>query len=82
MPSVGIPSAYLRWAGLSLFASGLVTEFYGAAPTRIHTSAGAQLDIRLITLSHLESTFSVGYAAAKGEGVPLSDALMFSFKIM
>ncbi len=80
--SVGIPSAYLRWAGLSLFASGLVTDLDDAAARREFTGAGAQVDLRLVTISHLESTFSFGYGVAKGKGVPLSDALMFSFKIM
>jgi hypothetical protein len=43
---------------------------------------GAQADLRLITLSHLESTFSVGVAAAAGQGIPRSSALMFSFRLM
>jgi hypothetical protein len=80
--SVGIPSAYLRWAGLSLFATGLVTDVDLAADRRTMASAGAQVDLRLVTISHLESTFSFGYAVARGQGVPQSDALMFSFKIM
>jgi hypothetical protein len=80
--SVGMPSAYLRWAGLSFFASGLVTDFDSESTSRTYTSAGAQVDLRLVTISHLESTFSVGYAVAKGKAVPLSNALMFSFKIM
>lgn len=80
--SVGIPSAYLRWAGLSFFATGLVTDVDDSAFRRAYTSAGTQLDFRLVTISHLESTLSVGYAAAKGQGVPLTSALMVSFKIM
>jgi hypothetical protein len=43
---------------------------------------GAQLDVRSITLSHLESTFSLGYAAAVARGGPFHSAWMFSFKIM
>jgi hypothetical protein len=80
--SAGIPSAYFRWAGLTLFANGLVTDLDDATNRRIYQGAGAQIDIRLITLSNMESTFSIGWAAAKGQGVPLSDALMVSFKIM
>jgi hypothetical protein len=45
-------------------------------------SAGAQIDVRLVTLSHLNSTLSFGFAAAGGPDVPTSTALMFSFKIM
>ena len=79
---VGIPSCYLQWADLSLFATGLMTDVDDAAARRTLASVGAQLDIRLVTLSHLESTFSIGGAVARGESVPLSSALMFSFKIM
>lgn len=79
---VGIPSAYLRWAGLSLFATGLVTDLDEAAQRRTVQSLGSQLDVRLITLSHLESTLSLGYALAKGEGIPWRRALMVSLKLM
>ncbi len=80
--SAGIPSAYLRWAGLSLFASGLVTDFDVAAEQRTVQSVGAQVDLRMITISHLESTISLGYAVAKGQGIPLRNAWMLSFKLM
>jgi len=79
---VGIPSWYLRWADLSLFATGLVTDVDNPTARRTMASVGAQLDVRLVTLSHLDSTFSIGYAVARGEGIPLSSALLFSFKIM
>ena len=78
----GIPSFYLRWADLSLFATGLMTDVDDATARRTMASVGAQLDVRLVTLSHLDSTFSIGFAVARGEGVPLGSALMFSFKIM
>jgi hypothetical protein len=79
---IGIPSAYLRWAGLTAFASGLVTDFDVASTRRDYVSAGAQADLRLITISQFESTFSVGLAAAAGKGIPRSTALMVSFKLM
>ena len=79
---VGIPSAYLRWAGLSLFATGLMTDVDDAPTRGTLGSVGAQLDLRMVTLSHLESTFSLGHAlAARKDGRPRS-AWMFSFKIM
>jgi hypothetical protein len=78
----GIPSFYLRWAGLSFFATGLVTNVDEAAVRRTLGSVGAQLDVRLVTLSHLNSTFSFGFALAGEEGGPLASELMFSFKIM
>jgi len=79
---VGTPSFYLRWADLSLFATGLTTDVDDATARRTMASVGAQVDFRLVTLSHLDSTFSIGFAVARGQGVPLSSAWMFSFKIM
>ncbi len=79
---VGIPSFYLRWAGLSLFATGLVTDVDDRAVRRTAGGVGAQVDVRLVTLSHLDSTFSIGFAVARGRGVPRSSEVMFSFKIM
>lgn len=79
---LGIPSAYFRWAGLSFFGSALVTDPDDASARATYTSVGAQLDIRLVTLSHLESTFSFGVANAGGDGLPRRTAGMFSFKLM
>ncbi len=79
---VGVPAAYLRWAGLSAFATGLVTDFDDTATRRSFVSVGAQADLRLITLSNLESTFSVGLASAAAKHMPRSSTLMFSFKLM
>ena len=79
---LGIPSAYFRWARLSLFGSGLVTDFDDEVERRSYLSVGAQADIRLITLSHLESTFSFGFAVADGQGIPRSTELLISLKLM
>lgn len=79
---VGIPSFYLRWASLSLFTTGLVTDLDDRAVRRSLASAGAQLDCRFVTVSHLESTLSFGFAVAVEPGAPLRSAGMFSFKIM
>jgi hypothetical protein len=80
---VGVPSFYFRWASLSLFATGLTTNVDDEATRRTLGSVGAQVDVRLVTLSHLDSTFSFGCAVAGGgRGVPASSAFMFSFKIM
>jgi hypothetical protein len=79
---VGVPSAYLRWLGLTLFAGGLETDFDDSATRRGYVNAGAQADLRLITISQFESTFSVGVATAAGKGIPRKSALMVSFKLM
>lgn len=79
---VGIPSFYLQWADLSLFTTGIMTGVERWATRRTLASVGAQLDFRLVTLSHLESTLSIGGAVAHEAGAPLHSAGMFSFKIM
>ncbi len=79
---VGTPSFYLQWADLSLFSTGLETNVDDAAARRTLASAGAQLDFRLVTLSHLESTLSVGFAVARERDGPTNSAFMFSLKIM
>ena len=79
---VGVPSAYLRWASLTAFANGLVTDFDDESTRRGYVSAGAQADLRLITISQFESTFSVGFATAAGQHIPRRSSLMVSFKLM
>jgi len=59
-----------------------MTDLDEPTARRTVASAGAQLDVRLVTLSHLNSTFSIGFAVAGERGVPLNSAWMFSFKIM
>jgi hypothetical protein len=73
---------YVRWAALSIVATGLVTDLDDPAAQRSIASLGAQADIRLVTLSHLDSTFSVGWGVAEGEGLSRRSEWMFSFKIM
>ena len=79
---VGLPSAYLRWARLTAFAGGLVTDVDDEATRAGYLNVGAQVDIRMITLSHLESTFSIGVAVADGQGIPRSAELLVSLKLM
>ncbi|MBY0489677.1 MAG: hypothetical protein K2R93_07520 [Gemmatimonadaceae bacterium] len=79
---VGVPSAYLRWANLSLFGTSLTTDFSETAARRSYRSAGAQVDLRVVTLSNLDSTISFGFAMAAGSGIPYRRATMISFKIL
>jgi hypothetical protein len=79
---VGLPSAYLRYAALSLFATGLATDVDDAAIRGTLASVGAQVDVRLVTLSHLDSTFSFGFAVAGRRNGRPRNAFMFSYKIM
>jgi hypothetical protein len=79
---VGVPTAYLRWANLTLVGTTLTTDFSESAARRRFQSAAAQLDLRLVTLSHLDSTMSFGFAVASGTGIPYRRASMVSFKIL
>jgi hypothetical protein len=78
----GIPSFYLRWADLSLFTTGLATDLDDDVLRRKLVNVGAQVDVRVVTLSHLDSTLSLGFASAWERGRPASSSWMFSFKIM
>ena len=80
--SIGLTSAYLRWARLSLFSSGLAVNIDDRTRGRELLNAGAQLDLRLVTFSLLKSTLSVGYALAVEENRRPSEELMVSFKIL
>ncbi|NNE34600.1 MAG: hypothetical protein HKN13_05165, partial [Rhodothermales bacterium] len=79
--SIGIPSLYLRWASLSLFASGIVTDFDRETRRREFGNVGGQVDLRLVTASHLNSTISFGYAVAAERDGSTSDEIMFSIKV-
>lgn len=80
--NAGITSAYLRWARLSLFSAGLMTNVDSEAARRTVADVGAQLDFRLVTFSLMESTFSVGYAVAFEQERRLSKEFMISLKLM
>jgi hypothetical protein len=77
-----VPSAYLRWAALSLFGTGLVTDPDLSDARRAFASMGAQVDLRFVALSHLDTTLSFGSAVAGGDGIPARSSVMVSLKIM
>jgi hypothetical protein len=78
----GIPSFYFRWADLSLFTTGLATDLDYDGLRHELVNVGAQVDVRVVTLSHLDSTLSFGFASAWSRGGSRSSSWMFSFKIM
>ena len=78
----GIPSFYFRWADLSLFTTGLATDLDDNGLRHGLVNVGAQVDVRVVTLSHLDSPLSFGFASAWGRGRPATSSWMFSFKIM
>jgi hypothetical protein len=78
----GIPSFYLRWARLALFSSGLITNLDSDQYRENAANMGAQIDFRLVTFSHLNSTFSIGYAVAFRKNQNPSNEFMITLKIL
>ena len=79
---VGVPSLYLRWASLSLIGTGLTTDVDDAAMRRGLAAVGSQLDLRLVSFSHLNSTLSVGYAFAFEQQHSPRREFMISLKLL
>lgn len=78
----GIPSFYLRWARWAFFGSGLITNLDNDQYRKNAANVGAQIDFRLVTFSHLNSTLSVGYAVAFRNKQNPSTEFMISLKIL
>ena len=78
----GFPSLYFRWARIALFSSGIVTNFDSDAFRRTAVNFGGQVNVRIVLFSMLNSTFSLGYAAALEKSQRLSREFMISLKIL
>ena len=79
----GFPALYFNWARLALFSQGIVTNLDRDDVWRSElVNVGAQLNVKLVMFSSLESTFSVGYAVAAEEGWKPEDEFMISLKIL
>jgi len=79
---VGFPALYANWARLSLFTSGILTNVDSDNYRHDVVNAGAQLNMRTVIFSSLESTFSVGYAVSAQNGWETEDEFMVSLKIL
>jgi hypothetical protein len=73
---------YLSWARFSMFSTALLTDYNRPARCRVIYNWGSQLDFRLIGLSHLNLTFSLGYAVALERSEMIGDEFMISLKIL
>jgi len=78
---LGTPSFYATWARPALFCSGIVTNMDSDEFRRKLVNVGAQIDFRFIVLSHMNLTFSVGYARAFENGQSSSNEFMASLKV-
>jgi hypothetical protein len=73
---------YANWARLTLFSSGLLTNFSNSAVRGEYVDVGTQLDFRVVWFTYLNSTFSAGYAAAHDRQGHLTTQYMISLKIL
>ena len=79
---LGTSSFYCNWARVSLFSSGLLTNIGRPDDRTLSGDVGAQLDLRVVPFSYLNSTFSVGYAVAADTRGRRSGELMISLKLL
>lgn len=79
---VGFQQLYCTYARAALFATGMLTNLDDTAFRQEVGNVGGQVDFRLVIFSALESTLSIGYAAAKEHGRRMDTEFMISLKIM
>ena len=77
-----LASSFASNARAALFATGILTNLADEAFRQEVGNVGAQIDFRLVIFSALESTLSIGYAAAKEDGHSMDTEFMISLKIM
>lgn len=79
---LGFMNLYANWAQVNFFSSGIVTNIDDESFRQRYYNAGAQLDVKLVIFSILESTLSAGYATAWNyDNQNRSDEWMISLKI-
>jgi len=78
----GATWCYVNWARLTLFSSGLFTNFTSAPTRDYYGNLGAQLDFRLVLFTYLNTTLSGGYAAATDKTGRFSTEYMISLRVL
>ncbi len=79
---LGTTWLYANWARLTLFSSGLFTNFGNSATREAYADVGTQLDLRLVVFTYLNSTLSAGYAGAFDQQGHATTEYMVSLKIL
>jgi hypothetical protein len=79
---LGTTAMYVNWARFALFSSALGTNFIGSPTRTTYGNLGAQLDVRVVLFTYLNTTFSAGYAAAVDQNGHTSTGYMISLKIL
>ena len=78
----GTPGLYATWLRPAIFVGALATNVDAHSVRRSMVDAGAQADLRVVTLSELEMTVSLGAALALESGRRPGRELMVSLKIL
>jgi hypothetical protein len=78
----GATWCYVNWARLTLFSSGLFTNFTSVPNRDYYGNVGTQLDIRMVLFSYLNTTLSGGYAAATDKTGHVSTEYMVSLRVL
>ncbi|HZY09518.1 MAG TPA: hypothetical protein VFF29_00035 [Bacteroidota bacterium] len=78
----GIPTLYCTYSQLTFFSSGIITNINNKLYRRSLLNFGSQLDFKLVMFSHLETTFSLGYAVALERYQRFSKEFMVSLKVL
>ncbi|HTR38819.1 MAG TPA: hypothetical protein VMH80_23095 [Bryobacteraceae bacterium] len=79
---LGATWAYVNWARLTFFSSGLFTNLSNAETRGYFANLGTQLDLRLVLFTYLNTTLSGGYAAAADRNGHISTQYMVSLRIL
>jgi hypothetical protein len=79
---LGATWCYVNWARLTLFSSGLFTNFTSEGSRDYYGNIGTQLDIRMVLFSYLNTTLSGGYAAATDKTGHVSTEYLVSLRIL
>jgi hypothetical protein len=87
--SFGVPWLYCNWVRPTVFSGVIVGNLASSrlqpirpAGATHYLDAGAQLDFRVVISSYLNTTFSVGYAAAQDRHGRRSTELMLSLRLL
>jgi hypothetical protein len=78
----GTTWAYLNWARVTLFSSGLVTNFTSTPSRDYFVNLGTQIDFRVVLFTYLNATLSTGYAAAADQNGHVTGEYMVSLRIL
>jgi hypothetical protein len=81
---LGTQAFYITWARPAIFSSYIITNVNDDSNdnSRSLLNFGGQIDFRIILLSHLKLTLSIGYSQAIEQGMESLDEFMISLKVL